>query len=43
MSARQKELIVDYLKWKANHAPNHIDWGVMERVEHFKFLSAHIT
>ena len=41
--SKTKELIVDYKKWRAEHAPIHIDRAVVERVESFKFLSVHIT
>jgi hypothetical protein len=38
-----KELIVDYRKMRAEHAPIHIDGAVVERLESFKFLGVHIT
>jgi hypothetical protein len=34
---------VDYRIWRAEHAPIHIDWAVVERVESFQFLGVHIT
>ena len=40
---KTKELIVDYRKQRAEHAPDHIDRAVVERVESFKFLCVHIT
>ena len=33
---------MDYRKQRAEHAPNHIDGAVVERVESFKFLGDHI-
>ena len=41
--SKTKELIVDYRKRKAEHAPIHINGAVVEWVESFKFLSVHIT
>ena len=41
--AKIKEMIVDYSKRRAEHAPILIDWAVVEQVESFKFLGAHIT
>ena len=41
--SKTKELIVDYRKWRADHAPIHIDGAVVEWVESFKFLGVHIT
>jgi hypothetical protein len=38
-----KELIVDYRKSRTVHAPIHIDGAVVEQIESFKFLGAHIT
>jgi hypothetical protein len=38
-----RELIGNYRKWRAEHAPIHIDGAVVERVEIFKFLCVHIT
>jgi hypothetical protein len=38
-----KEMIVDYRKRRAEHAPIHIDWAVVEQVISFKFLGVHIT
>jgi hypothetical protein len=40
---KKKELIVDYRKLRAEHAPIHIDGAVVEQVESFKFLGVHIT
>jgi hypothetical protein len=40
---KTKELIVDYRKRRAEHAPIHIDGAVVERVDSFKFLSVHIA
>jgi hypothetical protein len=37
------EMIVDYRKRRAEHAPIHIDRAVVERVEIFKFIDVHIT
>ena len=31
------------MKWRAEHAPIHIDRAVVEKVESFKFLGVHIT
>jgi hypothetical protein len=42
-ASKSKELIVDYRKRRAKHAPIHIDEAVVEQVERFKFLSVHIT
>jgi hypothetical protein len=41
--SKTKELIVDYRKRQAEHAPINIDGAVMEWVESFKFLGVHIT
>ena len=41
--SKAKELVVDYRKWRAKHAPIHINGAVVERVESSKFLSVHIT
>lgn len=38
-----KELIVDYMKGRAEHAPIHIDGAVVERVESFKCIGVHNT
>ena len=38
-----KEVIVDYRKRRAEHAPILIDGAVVEQVESFKFLGVHIT
>jgi hypothetical protein len=38
-----KEIIVDYGKRRAEHAPIYIDGAVVEWVESFKFLGVHIT
>ncbi|KAK6320198.1 hypothetical protein J4Q44_G00093050 [Coregonus suidteri] len=38
--SKTKELIVDYRKRRAEHAPIHIDGAVVERVESLKFLVA---
>jgi hypothetical protein len=40
--SKTKELIVDYRKRRAEHAPIHINRAVVESVS-FKFLSIHIT
>jgi hypothetical protein len=40
---KTKELIVDYRKRRAEHAPIHIYRAAVERVESFKFLEVHIT
>jgi hypothetical protein len=40
---KTKEMIVDYRKRRAEHAPNLIDGAVLEQVESFKFISVHIT
>jgi hypothetical protein len=40
---KTKELIVDYRKRRAEHAPINIDRTVVERVKNFKFLGVHIT
>jgi hypothetical protein len=37
------EMIVDYSKWRAEHAPNLIDVAVVEQVESFKLFGVHIT
>ena len=37
------ELIVDYRKRRAEHAPIHIDGAVVERVDSCKYLSVHIA
>ena len=41
--SKTKEMIVDYRKRRADHAPIHIDGAVVEQVESFKFLGVHIT
>ena len=40
---KTKELIVDYRKRRVKHAPIHINWAEVERVESFKFLGVHTT
>ena len=40
---KTKEMIVDYRKWRTEHAAILIDEAVMEQVESFKFLGVHIT
>ena len=40
---KTKEMIVDYMKRMAEHAPIHIDGAVVEHVESFKFLGVHIN
>ena len=40
---KSKELIVEYRKRRAEHAPIHINGAVVEWVESFKFLGVHIT
>ena len=40
---KAKELIVDFGKRRAEHAPIHIDGAVVEQVQSFKFLFVHIT
>ena len=40
---KTKEMIVDYRKRRAEHAPILIDSAVLEQVESFKFLGVHIT
>jgi hypothetical protein len=40
---KTKEMIVDNRKWRAEHAPIHIDGPIVEQVEHFKFLVLQIT
>ena len=40
---KRKEMIVDFRKKRTEHAPIHIDGGVVELVESFKFLGVHIT
>ena len=40
---KTKEMIVDYRKRKAAHAPILIDGAVVEWVESFRFLGVHIT
>jgi hypothetical protein len=34
---------MDYRKWRAEHAPIHIDGAVVEWVESFMFFIVHIT
>jgi hypothetical protein len=34
---------VDFRKQQREHAPIHIDWTTVEKVQSFKFLSVHIT
>jgi hypothetical protein len=41
--SKTKELVVDYRKQRAEHAPIHIDGAVVEQVESFKFLGVLIT
>ena len=41
--SKTKELIVDYRKGRAEHAPIHIDGAIAELVESFKFLGVFIT
>jgi hypothetical protein len=41
--SKTKELIVDYMKWRAEQAPINIDGTEVERVESFKFLGVHFT
>jgi hypothetical protein len=40
---KTKEMIVDYRKKRAEHAPILIDGAVVEQVKSFKFLGVHIT
>ena len=40
---KMKELIVDFRKQQRQHAPIHISWTAVEKVESFKFLGVHIT
>jgi hypothetical protein len=40
---KTKEMIVDYRKWRTEHAPILLDGAVVEQVESFKFLGVHIT
>jgi EAL domain-containing protein (putative c-di-GMP-specific phosphodiesterase class I) len=41
--SKTKELILDYRKRRAEHAPIHIKRAVVEQVESFKFPGVHIT
>ena len=41
--SKTKELIVDYRKRRAEHAPILINGVVVERIESFKVLGVHIT
>ena len=41
--SKTKELIVNYRKRRAEHAPIHIDGAVVEQVESFKVLGDYIT
>ena len=41
--SKTKEMIVDFRKRRAEHAPIHIDGAVVELVESFKFLGVHNT
>jgi hypothetical protein len=41
--SKTKVLIMDYRRWRAEHAPIHNDGAVVEQVESFKFLGGHIT
>ena len=44
LNVRKKvQLIVDYRKRRAEHAPINTDWALVERVESFKFLGVHIN
>ena len=40
---KTKELIVDYMRNRGEHAPILINRAVVERVKNFKFLGVHIT
>ena len=40
---KTKELLMDYRKWRCEHAHIHIDGAVVERVWSLKILSVHIT
>jgi hypothetical protein len=40
---KTKELIMDFRKKQRVHAPIHIDWYRLEKLESFKFLGVHIT
>jgi hypothetical protein len=40
--SKTKELIVDYRIQRGEHARNHINGVIVERVESFKFLGVHI-
>ena len=40
---KKKEMIVDYMKKRTEHAPILIEGAVVEQVESFKFLGVHIT
>ena len=40
---KTKDMIVDFRKQQREHPPIHTDGTVVEKVEHFKFLSIHIT
>ena len=40
---KTKEMIVEYRKMRAEHAPILIDGAVVEQVESFKFLGVHTT
>ncbi|MGJ0280774.1 hypothetical protein ACQUZE_08785, partial [Streptococcus pyogenes] len=42
-ASQTMELIVDYRKWMAEHAPIHIDRFVVEQVKSFEFLCVHFT
>jgi hypothetical protein len=41
--SKTNELIMDYRRKRAEHAPIHIDGVVVEQDESFKFLGVHIT
>ena len=41
--SKTKELIVDFRKWRAEHASIHIDGAVVERIVSFNFLDVYIT
>jgi hypothetical protein len=40
---KTNEMIVDYRKRRAVHAPILIDWAAVVQVESFKFLGVHVT
>ena len=41
--SKTKEMIVDYRKMRAEHAPIHTDRAEVKWVEGFKFFGVHIT